>query len=299
MDLNQLRVFLTVYRNRSFTRASEALGLSQPTISEHIKNLEAEFETPLFERLGRKVVPTLQADAIFPRAERILLDAERLREDASLTGARVRGRVQIGASSIPGTYIIPRIAPGFLKKYPDAVLDIKTSDSKSIARSVASYETALGVVGAVMFEDKLDHEPILEDELILAARGGLVPKGQIGIKELQEIPMVLRAEGSGTLKTMSGIFAEKGISLSALKTVAVLDSTDAVKEALKAGLGASVLSRLAVRDEIKRGELREISVAGLKMKRSFFLIKKKGRQLPPPYSVFHDYLIDALRDKSV
>jgi len=104
MDIHHLKIFISVYKNKSFTRASEDLHISQPTISEHIKNLENSLGCKLFDRLGRSIMPTAEADILFPKALQLLDDLEQIKEEISATAAGVKGPLVIGASTIPGTY---------------------------------------------------------------------------------------------------------------------------------------------------------------------------------------------------
>ena len=124
MDIHQLRIFASVYKNRSFSKASKENHISQPTISEHIKNLENDLNCKLFDRLGRSIVPTKEAEILYPRALHIIENLEELKYDISRAGGSVKGQLLIGASTIPGTYILPVIASNFKKTYPDVSFEI-------------------------------------------------------------------------------------------------------------------------------------------------------------------------------
>ena len=110
MEPHHLKIFTSVYRNKSFTLASKQLHISQPTVSEHIKNLEIALGCALFDRLGRTILPTIEADLLYPRALKILDDLDRLQEDLATAGDRIGGELVLGASTIPGTYILPGLA---------------------------------------------------------------------------------------------------------------------------------------------------------------------------------------------
>lgn len=295
MDIHHLKIFISVFKNRSFSMASEHVYLSQPTISEHIKNLEQELDCKLFDRMGRTIIPTKEAEVLYPHAMQILEEMERLKEDISTVRGDVKGELIIGASTIPGTYILPVMASEFKRQNPEVSFQIKIEDSGKITDMVLNHELILGVVGAMMESEKLNYFPFVEDELILAASEGVINKDVIGIKEILKIPFVMREEGSGTRKIMENFLEKRGINARKLNIIAVLGSTDSVKQALKAGLGASILSRNAIQDELKTGlsKLKEFTIRGLKMTRYFYLITHKKRTLSNPYNAFYDYLKDS------
>ena len=171
IETRHLKIFVTVYKTRSFTKAAEELYTSQPTVSEHIQNLEARLNCKLFDRLGRSILPTAEAEILYPRAMAILEDLQRLEEEISATRKRVSGELIIGASTIPGVYILPGLAASFKKEFPEISFEIRINDSAKIVEAVASNELLLGVVGAKITTPNFSYQPFAEDELILAAAG--------------------------------------------------------------------------------------------------------------------------------
>jgi DNA-binding transcriptional LysR family regulator len=290
MDIHQLKIFVSVFKNKSFSKASEQLHLTQPTVSEHIRTLEEELDLKLFDRAGRLVIPTKEAELLYPRAMEIIEKVKDMKSAVGRFKEQVSGELVIGASTIPGTYIIPSLASKFKRKYPEVSFHVVIGDSKRITEMVLNHEILLGIVGAKMDKGRVEYVPFVEDELVLAALPGLIAKTVIAPGELAGIPFLLREEGSGTRKTMEKHLSEKGISLDNMNVVAVLGSTDSIKEAVKSGLGASILSRLAIREELKEGRLKEIRIRGLSMKRSFYIITHKRRTLPKQYQAFFEYL---------
>ena len=168
MDIHHLKIFVSVYKNKSFTRASEELHISQPTISEHIKNLESSLDCRLFDRLGRSIMPTVEADVLYPKALQLLDELDSIQEEITAAGTGVKGKLTIGASTIPGTYILPRVAYSFKNQYPEVAFEILIEDSGKITTMVLRHDLLYGIVGAKMTSDKLDYVPLIEDELVLA-----------------------------------------------------------------------------------------------------------------------------------
>ncbi|HBG92352.1 MAG: hypothetical protein A2X54_00080 [Nitrospirae bacterium GWF2_44_13] len=290
MDIHHLKVFTAVFKNRSFSKASEQLSLTQPTISSHIKAVEDELGCKLFDRVGRTIIPTKEAELLYSRASEIIENLEEIKSGICRIKDDIGGEIIIGASTIPGTYIIPSIVSEFKKKYKEISFQVIIEDSKKITDMVACDQLLLGIVGAKMENRKLEYRPLVEDELILVSSAKALGRKTISMKNITGMPFLLREEGSGTRKTMERHLSGRGIDVKDLNVVAVLGSTDAVKEAVKSGLGASILSRVAVRDDLKLGILREVKVKGLNMKRSFYIITHRKRTFPKSYRLFIDYL---------
>jgi len=290
MDIHQLRIFASVYRNRSFSKASEQLFISQPTISEHIKNLEKSLGCALFDRLGRKIEPTTEADLIFPKALQLIEDLERINDLVLKSSQRVKGKLFIGASTIPGNYMLPLLAADFRNQYPDVSFEIVIADTRKITDMLVSHEFFLGIVGASMEPKILNYEPFLDDELIFAGAPKYMENMSTKPVKIHQVPFLLREEGSGTRKTMEDFLQKMQINLKKMNIVAVLGSTDAIKQAIKAGLGTSILSRRAIAEELSNGSLQEMKL-GEEMKRSFYLATHKKRTLPAQYKAFYDFLI--------
>ena len=196
MDIHHLKVFVSVFKNKSFTRASEDLLISQPTISEHIKNLENSLGCKLFDRLGRSIMPTTEADILYPKALQFLDDLELIQEEISAAGIGIKGKLVIGASTIPGAYILPRLACSFKNQYPDVAFEILIEDSAKITTMILQHELLCGIVGAKMPSDKLLYEPLLEDELILVTTKKVLDQRSVTLEKLASIPFLLREKGS-------------------------------------------------------------------------------------------------------
>lgn len=293
MDIHQLKIFAFVYKNRSFSRASEKLHITQPTISAHIKNLETELECSLFDRLGHTIIPTKNAEVLYPKALQLIEHFEKLKEELLAAEGKIKGQIQIGASTIPGTYILPNLVVEFKKKHPDVSFEVIIADSRKIAEMVLNHELLFGIVGATMEPKKLRHQPLIADDLVLAASERVIHKNTLSIEELAQVPFLIREAGSGTKKVMEQFLRQQDIHIDQLKIVAAFGSTAAIKQALKVHLGASILSRIAIQEELESGALKEIRVDGLDMKRDFYLVSHKKRTLPQQYSKFYDYIQEA------
>jgi DNA-binding transcriptional LysR family regulator len=281
MDIHQLGVFASVFRNRSFSKASEELRLTQPTVSEHVRTLEEELGTSLFDRSGRSIHPTPEAEILFARASDILERVGEIRSALSAHRNVLAGQVLIGASSIPGTYILPQAIAAFRSQHPAVSFEVRVADSREIAAAVAAHELLLGVVGSKTALGHLQYRPLMEDDLIVIDRPGAWD-GPMTLQRLAKRPVVVREEGSGTRQEAERILLAAGVAPEKLQVAAILGSTEAVKHGVQAGLGWSVVSRRAVEAELSAGGLREVPLRGVRMRRSFHLVTHGRRTLPAP-----------------
>ena len=213
-----------------------------------------------------------------------------LQEEITAAGSEVKGKLIIGASTIPGTYILPRVAYSFKKQHPGVAFEILIEDSGRITGMVLQHDLMCGIVGARIKSDKLDYTSLLEDEIILVATKKVLAQKTVSLEKLSNIPFLQREVGSGTRQTFENFLENSAISSDNLNIVATFGSTSAVKQAAKESLGASVISRVAVQEELDRGPLREITIKNMKMKRKFYLVRLKNRTLPPQYLAFCNHL---------
>ncbi len=294
MDIYDLQVFLSVYRNKSFSAASKELHLTQPSVSIHIKKLEEELGIRLFDRVGRKTIPTKEGGLLYSRAEEVIERLKDIRSDLGSSEKEVKGLLSIGATSIPGSYVIPPLAAEFTKRYPEVFFQVAIGETKKIADAVAGGELLLGIVVDLKNANGLECLHTFRDELVLVAAPGLIGKKEISPIKLFTLPLLMREEGSDSRSSMERHHLLHRISLKALNVRAILGSTDSVREAVKAGLGASILSRFVIKDDLKAGLVEEVRIKGVRMKRLFHVIARKKRALPEHYRAFVQFFSEKL-----
>jgi DNA-binding transcriptional LysR family regulator len=290
MDMHHLRIFLSVFRNRSFSSASRELYLTQPTISDHIKALEEELECTLFDRSGRKIAPTGEAELLYNQAVEIIEKVDSIRHVLGRFKKEVAGELVVGASSIPGTYLLPALIATFRKKYPSISFQVLVSDSRAVVEKIVKHELLAGLVGSKLNASQISYIPFMEDELIVVAPPSLVKTARIRLKDLSNYPMVMREEGSGTRRETEKILGALGFSLESTPQAGVFGSSDAIKQAVKAGLGIAVVSRLSVAEELKHHTLKEIKLIDVQMKRNFYIATHRRRLLPRLYQLFLEHI---------
>ncbi|HNU71700.1 MAG TPA: selenium metabolism-associated LysR family transcriptional regulator [Thermodesulfobacteriota bacterium] len=293
MKLNQLEIFCKIAELGSFSRAASKLHLSQPTLTEHMKSLEASLGIPLLDRLGREVVPTKAGELLKDYALRMLELKEEAEQKLASFQGELKGTISVGASTIPGEFILPGLLPLFRKAFPHIHLDVMISDTRGIVDHLLAHRIELGLVGAQQESDKLEFHRFAGDELIVALpmNSPWAKHPVISLEELRQIPLVLREEGSGTLLALEKALKRKTLDSSMLTVIARLGSTTAVLQAIKHGAAGSILSRRAVQEELERGAIRAILVKGLRMRREFYVVVRRGRSRSPLCAAFFTFLL--------
>jgi DNA-binding transcriptional LysR family regulator len=286
MDLHHLETFVKVAELKSFTKAAETLFLTQPTVSKQIIDLEKFFQVKLIDRTKRSVVLTKAGEILLKyAAEFLYLRKETVDAIAAFRGVK-KGTMYVGASTIPGTYVLPRVLCIFNEQYKGIQLKLLVSDTKDVLVRTDVGELDVGFVGAKDETKKIDYKKILEDTIVIAAPQGY--PDSIPLEGLKEYPFIAREAGSGTRNAFeAALRKQKSFTALDLKTVAELTDTQAIKEAVKCGMGLAYISRMAITDEVARGELKVLRVEGLPdIKRSFYVVTKKGKSALPQVGAF-------------
>jgi DNA-binding transcriptional LysR family regulator len=293
MNLKALEAFCTVYEEGRFTRAAGRLGLSQPTVSAHVRKLEEELGARLFDRLGRDVQPTRAARLLYRHARRLLDLSREMAAELDRFVHGLHGRLLIGASTIPGEYWLPARLGRFHALHPEIAVTLEIHDTREVIERVRDGRLELGVVGARMEDGGLAFRELAVDRLVLVAPigAGWRSRGAVDLEALRDEPFVLREPGSGTRLRFEQALAARGLAVGDLRVVAELGSTTAVKEAVKAGVGVSVLSRLAVQADLDAGLVVAFEIGDLDgLRRSFYSVVHTGRALSPLAQAFLDFL---------
>ena len=295
-DLRQLEVCVKVLELGSFSKAGEAVHLAQASVSERIATLENMVGAKLLDRMGRTIAPTKAGDLLYQHAHRLLeMKKTACFEMQDFLGVK-QGEIRIGGSTIPGEYILPRVIGRFSKEYPLITVTLTVADSEEIERQVLDGEFELGVIGRKSSNKNLASHELWEDELVLAlpSTHRWAGKKEILIQEVVQEPFISRELGSGTLKSMEPYLQRAGLKgMDSLKVVARLGTSTAVKEGIKAGLGISILSAIALDTELKAGVLKALRLKGIPMFRHFYLIKDKRRTASPIGRSLMSFLITA------
>jgi DNA-binding transcriptional LysR family regulator len=296
MDLWQLQIFIKVVELKSFSKAGEAVHLSQPTVSSHIKDIETHFGCQLIDRLSREALPTKAGELLYQYAKKLI----ELRDEAENALADfqgiVRGPLRVGGSTIPGTYYLSKIIGGFAKQYPKVRISMAIGDTATMINDTVSGKIELSVVGAKSDNLQIVQQRLIKDEmrLIVPHEHKWATQKRIRLSNLLNEPFIIREQGSGTLKSLQGSLNRKGYQVEDLNIVAEMGSSASVCQAIKNKVGVSILSTIAVSEDITAGRLASVAVAGLSLSRYFYLTLHKYRTLSPIGKAFKRFLIDEI-----
>lgn len=292
MDIRRLDLFCKVVELKSFTRAAETMNLSQPSVSEHIRLLEEAVGEKLLDRLGREVISTPAGRIFYTYARRIVqLQDEGMQAMTQFRG-ELSGHLTIGASTIPGTYVLPLAIEEFKRQYPAGRVTVRISGSGTIQQAVIDGDLEFGLIGQQMREPRCDYERLCDDDMVLvvAASHPWFRRDQVAPQELAAQAFIRREPGSGTRTMTEAALKRVGCDIEQLQVVAELGSNEAVRQAVLSGAGFSILSLRSVKDDIARGDLAAVPVTGMDSQRSFYLVFRRKRQLSPLAEAFLDHL---------
>ena len=279
MTLRQLESFLALAREGSFTLAAERLHLSQPTLTEHIQGLERELGKRLFVRRYREVILTEAGRVLEPYVAHIMTTLESVSHAVAELDGLQRGSLVIGASTTPGIYVLPRIIGQFRATYPGIALSLQIANSRTIEERVRSARLDLGVVGGHMLAGPQQCVTAgLVDELVLVVPPdhAWASRKTMALPQIIEQPLLMREPGSATRQVTERALQRAGVPY---KVAMELDHTEAIKQAVMAGLGVAFVSAHAVDREVATGHLAAVRIRGDGLRRHFHVIHGKGRSL--------------------
>jgi molybdate transport repressor ModE-like protein len=286
LDPARLRLLVEVQRKGSISAAAEACRMGQPSATKHLKTLEAAVGTKLVERSGRTSRLTEAGELVAGHGVRVLDTLESLQEDLrDLNGAQ-RGTLALAASTTPGSYVLPSILRCFAEKHPNVDVDVVIGSSTWVAERVAQRGVARGLAGVVVQPDSVVAEPFLDDELVgISAPGALrLRRGRVSTGQLAGRTLLVREHGSSTRAVAERYLARVGYRPAKRWE---LDSNEAIKRSVRAGLGIGFVSRLVVEEELERGDLVMFRLEGAEpMKRSVQLLRPDGRDPTPSERAF-------------
>ncbi|MCP4114626.1 MAG: LysR family transcriptional regulator [Desulfobacteraceae bacterium] len=293
MDLWQLKVFTSVVEKRSFSKAAEAIHLSQPTVSSHIKELEEHFGCRLMDRLGRETVPTKAGEILFSYANKLLKLRDEAESAISDFQGKIRGHLVVGGSTIPSGYILPKIIGPLAREFSEVSISLVAGDTAEIIGQVSRGELEVGIVGARVDNNALvRQEKLVNDEmkLIIPASHKWADRDQVECAMLFNQPFLAREQGSGTWRSITKSMEAAGFDAERLNIIATMGNTASVIQAVLGNAGISILSTIAVADLLESGRLKALTVKGLDLGRSFYITTHGKRTLSPLSRTFIKFI---------
>ncbi len=285
--LNQLQIFLKIVQTESVTKASEELHLTQPAVSIQLKNFQDQFDIPLTEVVGRKIYITDFGKEIAEAAENIINQVHAINYKTLTYKGQLTGRLKISVVST-GKYVMPYFLSGFMHQHAGITLVMDVTNKNKVVESLENNEVDFALVSILPNTLNVERLDLLQNKLYLVGSTGPDFGERSGTQEIfKELPLIFREKGSGTRQTMESFIERNHISV--LKKME-LTSNEAVKQALLAGLGYSIMPLIGIKNELHNNELRIIPINGLPIVTTWSLIWLKGKRHSPVSKSFLEYL---------
>jgi DNA-binding transcriptional LysR family regulator len=284
VDFRHLETFCRVAELRNFSKAADDLFLTQPTVSGHVISLERSLGLRLLDRTGREARLTKGGEILYQYASRMLATRREALNALSDFSEGIRGELTIGASTIPGEYLLPKLLSRFKKQNPLLAIALKIADSKEVIRYVLEGKVEFGMTGARWENPSLRYELFEQDEIVVIGPPGrqAPPSSRVRFEDLLDVPWVVREDGSGTQIAVERALNKKKKSLRQLNQTVEMGNTSSLKEAVKAGLGFGFISRRAIDEEMRHGFVSLIRIDGIEpIARQIFIVSRRGKTLSP------------------
>lgn len=291
MNLKQLEAFVYVAEGGSFSKAARELYLTQPTVSAHISSLEKELNARLFVRNTKEVRLSDEGTQLYEYA-RQMIDLENKIQQIFLESPKKDKKcISIAASTIPAQYILPGILSRFTRAYPDEQFKMVEADSQKVVEQVSSHAVDIGFTGTVLEKKQCKYVPFYQDELVILMpntekykqikKNYAGDRKEISMEWLLEEPIIMREEGSGTRKETEKHLKKAGIDLEQLNIVASMENPEAIKKSVKGGIGITVISKLAAKEEIEAGSVLAFPMPASNSSRNLNLVYNKNFKISP------------------
>ena len=284
--LNQLQVFCKVCQTESITRAAEELHLTQPAVSIQLKNFQAQFDIPLTEAIGRKIYITEFGKEIAKAAELIIEQVYAINYKSAAYKGQLTGRLRISVVST-GKYVMPYFLAEFLKVNPGVELVMDVTNKRDVIQSLANNDVDFSLVSVLPPKLDIEKLDLLKNRLYLVGKKDRDFESATTMEAFRDLPLIFREEGSGTRQTMTEFLLRNEIPH--IKKME-LTSNEAVKQALIAGMGYSIMPLIGIKNEVFNNDLHIIPVKGLPITTMWSLIWMKGKKHSPVATAYLDYL---------
>lgn len=275
-------VFLEVAKELSFSKAAQSLFISQPAISNHIKMLEIKYQNALFNRKGSTISLTQAGEILFNHLEEALKIQQQIEFELSTLedAANARGQLKVGASTTVALYIIPKILSAFHRNHPNLEIRLVNRNAENITNALLQNEIDVGIVEVFQKRTTISYTWFMTDEIVAvcAATSDIARKRKTGLEDLTKYPVALRELGSGTLLALTYALRQHDIHIEDLDVKVRLGGTEALKNFLLADYCIGFLPKKSIIKELAHGELVQLDIKNLKVKRDFYFIQRKGSE---------------------
>lgn len=284
MNLKQLEAFVQVAEDGSFSKAAKELFLTQPTVSAHISALERELSARLFVRNTKEVSLSEDGVKLYKYAKQMLELQREIEASFDVEGERETKVVSIAASTIPAQYLLPKVLARFSEKYPQEQIRIHETDSSKVVMQIVDHRVDIGFTGTVLEKKHCTYLPFYKDELVIITPNTpkyqeILARDKEDISWMKKEHVIMREEGSGTRKEAELQLKGAGIRFAGLDLIASIENQETIKKSVRQGMGVSVLSKLATKDEVAAGELLAFPIPNSDEGRDINLVYNKNYQM--------------------
>jgi DNA-binding transcriptional LysR family regulator len=286
MDFKQLEAFISVAKLRSFSKAANAIYLSQPTISSHISSLEKELKLQLFDRTSKEVNLTPAGESFLQYANDIINTRNHAITELSNFNNNISGKLNISASTTPCNAILPSLINKFNELYSNVKFNVKEQGSVGIIKDILDLNCEIGLVGTSIDNEKIKSYKIMEDELVIISNPQLNLPDKLSIEELLKQNFIIREKDSATRHTLEASLSDSNIDLNKLKVLCEVNNVDAQLKFVKLGMGISIMSKTLCEEYFKNGSLKLSTIDDISLKRDIYLIISSKRTLTPIATAF-------------
>jgi DNA-binding transcriptional LysR family regulator len=293
ITIQQMESLIYLVEEGSFSRAAKRVFLTQPSLTKHIKNLEEAVNAKIVNRENMGISLTLEGKILYDYARKMVKLRDEAKEKILRAKDNESGNIFASASTIPATYILPYLLNEFKKLFPDIHAYVQANDSEETLGIILNNQAEIGFIGKKSLNKKLYIKPLWKDTLTLAVPRDHTwrKKDYVTLDEVSKEPYIIREGGSATRKILEEYLLKNNYkNLSKFNIVCEMGSSEAVKEAIIAGLGISILSLHAIKRELKQGTLIEIPIKGCTIQRYFYLIYKKQLSLMHHHKLFLEFV---------
>ena len=290
----RLKVFRAVAQHLNFRKAADQLFLTQPAVTLQIQALENELGVRLFDRTGGKVSLTPQGKILLNHANKLASIAAQAERELGTTQGTVSGELSLGVSTTIAQYVLPKLLGAYLAEHPQVQFSLRSGNTAEIVQLLLDGKVSAGLIEGPAQERGVHTEPFMDDELVLIAPRDF-ESARISRAQLQRLPLLMREQGSGSRRVVETALDKAGLKSKSFQKVMDLDSTEAIKSAVEAGLGVGFVSRWAISKELELGTLQVVAVGDLRITRHFTIITRTGPAPQGPADALRTFALQRAR----
>lgn len=298
MNFKELQSFIAISKFKNFSKAADSLYITQPTISHHIQTLEDELNATILSRSSKNVSLTKAGKILLIHAQKILNEKEQIHYLFEKYNDDISGVLEIATSTIPAQYYLPDQINNFSKIHSSMKFKIEKLDTAGVHKKLEDSEIDFGIVGAKSIQSHFAYEKIMDDEIVLCCSSELAIADNISLRDVIKLPLIIREDGSATRKHVLSKLKEASISFNDLNIFAEIDDINTIKNCLLKSDKFTFTSKMAIKDELERNQLKIVSIVDFHIKREFYFVYNVKHILTPLSKAFKEFIMNAEKEEN-